>query len=510
VNTKDSLEMSPRFFAKTHESFLEKVAIGVVGVKKVIEELKAQGHTPLPIEKGTTSFKIWTSLKTKRFRVPDILCLSCGRRFEVRSKTRPEISMSHSTADTDRAWDYGLKDDDYAVFVTCQKSGPEPINWTPTDPVQFVSIANMRSAWAGGQTYLTESKGREEGYEKRIIWPTKFAEKNGKVVNIGQNSVELSIGNRKRKISLLTKKKSGNKETLIRLKPLVKQNGKFIKNQAVASVVYVTNRVPCNKNIGVNFYVDLLSSSSRVDRFVAAKALRHFNSPLATETLKKKIVDVNEEKLVLYEVAASLLELNDKSGENYINNILKEGEPHQIHEAIISLCDVTPVKSFSIIKEVLEDPRMDEGARVTAAWALGELGLQRASTILINVFNSLSSDIKKEAARALLRIYYKCQKPLSDQIIENFKVLDSKRREGLSWVMGKILKDKPETYFQDVLNLAVDEDSKLWVSYMLGIQNPNDFRDKQDLIKKKDEKLFFAVNVLWVILQSWIWELKEY
>jgi hypothetical protein len=122
----------------------------------------------------------------------------------------------------------------------------------------------------------------------------------------------------------------------------------------------------------------------------------------------------------------------------------------------------------------------------------------------------LSPDIKKEAARALLRIYYKYQKPFSDQIIENFKVSDSKRREGISWVIGRILKDKPETYFQDVLNLAVDEDSKLWVSYMLGIQNPNNFRDKRELIKMKDEKLFFAVNVLWVILQSWIWELKEY
>lgn len=502
--------MSSRFFAKTYESFLEKVAIGVVGVNKAIEELKTQGHTPLPIEKGTTSFKIWTSLKTKRFRVPDILCLSCGRRFEVRSKTKPEISMSHSTADTDRAWDYGLSDEDYVVFVTCQKSGPEPINWMAIEPIQFVSVADMRSAWTSGQAFLTASKGREEAFEKRLIWPTKFAEEDGKAVNIDQNSIEFLMGNKKRKVSLSTKKRLESGEILIRLKPLIKQNEEFIKNQAIASVVYVVKQVPCDKSVNVNFYIDLLSSASRVDRFVAAKALRHFNSPLATEALKKKILDVKEEKLVLYEVAASLLELNDKAGENYINNIIKGGEPHQIHEVIISLCDITPEKSFPIIKNVLENPSMAEGARVTAAWALGELGLQKASTILIDVFNSLSPDIKKEAARALLRIYYKYQKPFSDQIIENFKVSDSKRREGISWVIGRILKDKPETYFQDVLNLAVDEDSKLWVSYMLGIQNPNNFRDKRELIEMKDEKLFFAVNVLWVILQSWIWELKEY
>jgi len=288
--------MSSRFFAKTYESFLEKVAIGVIGVNKAIEELKVQGHIPLPIEKGTTSFKIWTSLKTKRFRVPDILCLNCGRRFEVRSKTKPEISMSHSTADTDRAWDYGLKDEDYVVFVTCQKFGPEPINWMATEPIQFVSVADMRSAWASGQAFLTASKGREEAFEKRIIWPTKFANKNGKVVDIDQNSIEFLIGNNKRKVSLFTKRRSESGETLIRLKPLINQNEEFIRNQAIASVVNVAKLVPCDKNVNVNFYIDLLSSSSRVDRFVAAKALRHFNSPLAIEALKKKILDVNEEK----------------------------------------------------------------------------------------------------------------------------------------------------------------------------------------------------------------------
>jgi|YelNatPaOPRAMG01_1025707.scaffolds.fasta_scaffold23265_4 hypothetical protein len=502
--------MSNRFFAKTYESFLEKIAIGVIGVNKAIEELKALGHNPLPVEKGTTSFKIWTSLKTKRFRVPDILCLKCGRRFEVRSKTKPELSMSHSTADTDRAWDYGLSDEDYVVFVTCQKYGSEPINWIATEPIQFVSVADMRSAWTGKQAYLTASKGREEAFEKRLIWPTKFAKKDGKVLNLDKSSIELLIGNKRRKISLQIKKRSEEREILIQLTPLIKQNEEFVKNQAIASVVNVTKQIPCDRNVKIDYYIDLLSSASRVDRFIAAKALRQFDSPLVIEALKEKIQDVKEEKLILYEVAVSLLELNDETGRIYINNVIKEGEPHQIHEVIISLCDITPEKSFPIVKSVLENSSLAEGARITAAWALGELGLQEASCVLIDVFNSINSEMKKEAARALLRIYHKHQKSFSDKIIEKFQTSDSKRREGLSWVIGKILKDKPETYFQDVLNLAIDEDSKLWVSYMLGIQNPSDFANKREQIKMRDEKLFFAVNVLWVILQSWIWELKEY
>jgi HEAT repeat protein len=263
--------------------------------------------------------------------------------------------------------------------------------------------------------------------------------------------------------------------------------------------------------VGADYYIDLLSSSaSRVDRFVAAKALRYFHFPSVLEALRKKLQDVREEKLVLYEVAASLLEINDVAGRNYIDDIISERDPHQIHEVVISLCDISPDKSFPVIKNVLENADLSKSVRATAAWALGELGLQEAFDVLVNTFNSLDTEIKREAARALFQIYRKHRRPLSNEILKEFKTTDSKRREGLSWVIGKMLRDELELYFQDVLNLVVDEDSKIWTSYILGVQDPINFADKRELIRMKDEKLFFAVNVLWVILRSWIWGLEEY
>ena len=103
-------------YFKRYESFLEKLAMGVAGVIKVIEVLRSQGHQIIPAEKGTLSFKIWR-LKTKRFRVPDLLCIKCGKAFEVRSKSSEiELSMSHSTSDLERSWNYGLRDDyDYVA-----------------------------------------------------------------------------------------------------------------------------------------------------------------------------------------------------------------------------------------------------------------------------------------------------------------------------------------------------------------------------------------------------------
>ncbi len=498
--------MSYRLFTKRYESFLEKLAMGTTGVKKALEVLRVQGHDPMPVEKGTMSFKVWTSFKIKRFRVPDLVCLKCGRRFEVRSKTKPEISMSHSQADPEREWDYGLNDEDYIVFVICQKQGSEPVKWRALEPLYFISVKDMREKEK--DAYLSIPKGREEGFERRLIWPSKFALRDGVVLDVNKDSVKLRFDNgRKRKISLDYKLKN---ERTVKLKPLVKVGDRVVKNQAIASIVNITEQVPCNKDVGVDYYIKLLTSSSRVDRFIAAKALRRFNSDSAREALKRKLQDPSEEKLILYEVAASLMELNDENGKAYINSVIEKEDPYQIHEVIISLCDVTPSKSFPIIKNILGNTTLSESVRATAAWALGELGLQEAFDVLVKTFDSMDVEVKKEAARALLQLCRKIQRPISNKIFEEFKLSSSERREGLSWVIGKMLKDEKETYFRGILDLVIDEESKIWVSYILGIQDPEAFKGKEELIRKKDEKLYFAANVLWVILRSWIWGLEEY
>ena len=58
---------------KTDVSFLEKLSIGATGTRKVLEKLTQQGHMPIELERGSTGYKIWKSIKIKRVRVPDIL-----------------------------------------------------------------------------------------------------------------------------------------------------------------------------------------------------------------------------------------------------------------------------------------------------------------------------------------------------------------------------------------------------------------------------------------------------
>ena len=106
---------------KTDESFLEKVAMGATGTQRVLDHLSQTGHRPIELERGSTSFKIWQGLKMKRLRIPDVMCVDCGVKVESRAKTRLELSMSHSSADPERAWDYGLDDDDYVALLACER-----------------------------------------------------------------------------------------------------------------------------------------------------------------------------------------------------------------------------------------------------------------------------------------------------------------------------------------------------------------------------------------------------
>jgi hypothetical protein len=112
---------------KSDDSFLEKISIGAIGTRRVFEHLRQQGHTPIELERGSMSYKIWKSIKIKRIRVPDILLLNANRRVESRAKTALEITMSHSFSNRERSWDSGLADEAFVALVGVRGNDEHPI-----------------------------------------------------------------------------------------------------------------------------------------------------------------------------------------------------------------------------------------------------------------------------------------------------------------------------------------------------------------------------------------------
>lgn len=168
---------------KSDASFLQKLSIGAAGTRKAFEDLSRQGHAPIELERGSMNFKLWRkTIKRKRIRMPDILCLRCGRRFESRGKTDLAISMSHSVSDAQRAWDAGLDDNDFLALVLVSE-GPSGalVDWIANDLVQYISVRELRIAFSAKQVIISGRKGVEEGSEIRYIWPAAIAPAPGVV-----------------------------------------------------------------------------------------------------------------------------------------------------------------------------------------------------------------------------------------------------------------------------------------------------------------------------------------
>jgi len=256
---------------KSDDSFLRKLAVGAAGTNATIDRLKAMGFNPIELERGSTGFKIWKKIKIKRVRVPDILCLNTGLRFESRGKTKLEISMSHSLNDPKRAWDAGMRDDDLVSIVVFEQNDDSPVDLQQISPIHFVSVKDMRKAFAAGQVSITQPKGVEEGSEIRVMWTCAAANQRSVVFAVESGRISLTPIPEARRQSIQLSRSKGK----ITLLPQVNAGDTVEANQIVASVVPVNTKLQCPTSVSEAYFIDKLASVNLSERYAAAKALRY-------------------------------------------------------------------------------------------------------------------------------------------------------------------------------------------------------------------------------------------
>lgn len=483
---------------KSDTSFLEKISMGAIGTHRVFERLKDQGHKPIELERGSMSFKIWRNIKIKRIRVPDILCVSCGHRVESRSKTSFEISMSHSFSDPDRGWDNGLNDSDFVALVVCRKVGVRPIDWQADDLVQFVSVGDLRSAYARGLALSMRPKGAGEGFEARVYWPAVIAKSAGKVEFVAEDRIQYRRESDGRLITLSLKKRG------ISLECFINRDDKVTENQVLAAVVPVVRQFPCSQQTDCQYYVRQLASASLTERYTAAKALSMFQVEDIYKALVNKVEDRDEHLYVRLEAAVSLARCGEERGWSFIRGCLSDNYLQNRLEAVITLGEILSEKSCETLCSVLTDSRQHPEIRAGAAWALGELRNKQALDVLIDSFSAEDEDVRSEAARALVKL----ASQYTEDIVSKFFPASPDIRPGMAWVLSK-----SETLsFESLLNLLTnaDEDARHWVSYILGFQDRYKYISQIEKLKEQDPQVYFAVTVLWKILTSWVYNLEEY
>lgn len=419
--------MANRRAFKSDVSFFEKISMGASGTIAVFNNLREQGHTPIELERSSRSFKIWKDIKIKRIRVPDILCVDCGKCVECRTKTKLEISMSHSQADPERGWDYGLDDNDLVAFAVCNKISNAPIDWQVSGPIQYVSVKDLRLAQKGSRAILTQPKGAEEGFEMRIIWPIAIANAPGVVTSVTRERFQYRR-EIDEKIITLRLLKRGQVMT-----PLVKEGEKVVENQIIASVVPVSLNFSCDKSASEGNYIELLSSTSLSKRYTATKALAFFILPQIASALIDKLSDPSEHIYVRLEAAASLARQDDIQGYDFIKRCLSDEYLQNRLEAVIVLGEIDKEASYQILIDTLLNNEQHPEIRAGAAWALGELRNKLALNALIESFTAVEESIRIEAARALGKLAQR----FTPEIIREFPQAHSSKRPGISWALSK-------------------------------------------------------------------------
>lgn len=483
---------------KTDESFLEKISLGAIGTQEVFKKLVALGHKPIELERGSMNYKIWKKIKIKRIRVPDILCVDNGIRIESRAKSKLEITMSHSLNDPARGWDAGLKNEDYIALIACRKGDLSPVDWIPNGLIQFISVKELRESFQRKEVITEKAKGVQEGWEVRITWLTCIAGKDLTITEVTDDKIVAKPTIGKASYCRLKRNKGG---ISIVLKPLIKVGDKVLENQIVASVVQVVYDIPKGK-VDSNYFIDNLSNLNHSERYAAAKALRFFNEKKVIAALKVKVATKEEHIYVRLEAAASLAILGKDEGYLFIEESLKDQYLQNVLESVIVLNEIKSERACKLLSDILLNEDFDPEIRAGAAWGLGEQQNKNALTAIVSSFNAVDENIRIEAARALAKL----TKNYSLDILKKFTDATPTQRPGIAWALGK----SNSITLDQLLSSIQDQDSKEWVSYIIGTQGEEKYIAEIEKIKAKDPGVYFAVTLLWKIMTSWIYNLKEY
>ncbi|MCC6254298.1 MAG: HEAT repeat domain-containing protein [Ignavibacteriaceae bacterium] len=480
---------------KTDTSFLEKISIGAIGTKKVYQNLVSQGHNPIELERGSMSYKIWRKIKIKRIRVPDILLVNCGIRIESRAKSKLEITMSHSQADPERGWDFGLKDSDFVALIACFKVGENPVDWEADELVQYISVRDLREAVTRDEIIEVAAKGAQEGFEKRITWPANIAKSNGIITKITDNAIQYSRTSDNRKVTLRLSKQGNN------LNPLVEVGENILNNQIISATIPISLIIE-SPNVNYEFYITNLTSSSLSERYAASKALAYFNNDIVKRNLFEKLQDTDEHIYIKLESAASLVKLGDDRGYTFIESILASEYVQYVLEAVIVLSEIHTERASTILISVLNDESKDSEIRAGAAWGLGEIRNRNTIDALSTTFLGIHENIKIEAARALAKFV----ENFTPEILSKFKTATDLEKAGLAWSLAK----SQSLNLEQLIDALSGTNTREWVSYIIGKQGEEKFINDIEQLRNVDPEVYFAVTVLWKIMSSWVYNLEEY
>lgn len=495
--------MAQRNAFKTDSSFFRMLAIGAVGAKAVQAALNARGHDFVELERGSLSTRIWRDVKRKRVRIPDLCCSRCGVRVESRAKTTPDLRMSHSPREAERAWDYGMLDGDWIAFpiLVSEEQGwsegllREPrslwrertfTSWSLVGVVNIFRVAEFRSVAPKQQ----KPKGVTEGSEVQVSWKARFAKADGRVTSVrdGRLDYRLTGSEREYHFRLGTDERS-----------FLASGDEFVQNQVVAGQVrpLVNGELRCGSTCDEHEVARMLRSRERTVRFTGCKLARIRHYAALAQDIRDLSRDPEEDPYVQMEARAYLCDtVGDSADDQFRAMLLSHADDQMRLEAAVTLAETRSPSAYDLLLSVLEDNGQPLFLRSACAWALGCHGTEQAAESLVRAFADVAPEIREEALSALVELGSAGVPPLVRGLAQSSDIAAGS---------AEVLRRLRTVPVSEIAALA--EVSQLtWPTWTLAHLPKDSIAPHIAALQTKRPEVHFALTVLWTFLESWIAE----
>jgi hypothetical protein len=486
---------------KTTSSFFRMLAVGAVGAKAVQAALNSRGHDVVELERGSLSTRIWRDVKRKRVRIPDLCCTRCGVRIESRAKTRPDLTMSHSPREAERAWDYGMLDGDWIAFpilVADEQVWNEGLlkeprslwrertltSWSLVGRVNLFRVGEFRSIAPKQQ----KPKGVTEGSEVQVSWKARFAKTSGQVTSVRDGRLDYKLAGSERESHF----RLGSDE-----KPFLAAGDDFVQNQVVAGQVrpLADTDLGCPSRCDESEVARMLRSRERTVRFTGCKLGRLRRYARLVKEIRDLSSDPEEDPYVQMEARAYLCDVaGDSADDQFRATLLSHTDDQMRLEAAVALAETRTPSAFDLLLVVLEDRTQPLFLRSACAWALGCHGTEQAAECLVHAFADVAPEIREEALASLLDLGTAGVHPLIKGL-----ALSSDVAAGSAEALRR-LRNVP---VREIAALA-EHSNSTWPTWTLAHLPKDSIAPHIAALQSKRPDVHFALTVLWTFLESWI------
>jgi hypothetical protein len=346
---------------KDDVDFARYLSMGAVGAAGVARDLRERfDHQPIELERYSMANKVWQK-KAKRLRLPDLVCVKCGRRVESRGKSKLEARLSDSA---NREWDCGgTRPEDLFAFVRVDLKGAAPVVGVPAYFTHSSLVAAVQCSKRGTR------KAASEGSEVDRKWPTWVPTFDGEFVEVRDKEIWYlpPVGGPRRY------KHSGKWD---QVHAYLTRGEKFRAGDSiVAGVMPPSTVVPCSGSWDL---ARDLESSDSTDRYAAIKAA----GALQLRGLRERLVAIarsDKDWRIRLEALVSLARTDP--GE-WVEDIASFGttlsgddtppDDTPQMESMLALSEIPTIEAANALVEVAKsrDSRPEE-VRAAAVWGLG-------------------------------------------------------------------------------------------------------------------------------------------